>query len=92
MSDAHRNRAAERIPIELIEADFEIAFNLIDMCHAGYVRGDRASASRALHDAEDVFQDIEQRLAIIGSVKSHPFDPLVGELKREIALARSEGT
>jgi hypothetical protein len=34
MSEAHRDRAAERIPIELIEADFEIAFNLIDMSQA----------------------------------------------------------
>ena len=90
MSGAHRIRVAERITRELIEADFEIAFNLIDLSQAELERGDRPSASRALQDAEDVFLDIERRLALIGDLESRPFTPLVGELKRQQALAKSQ--
>lgn len=92
MSQADRDRAAERIPKELIEADFEISFNLIDMARAEFAHGDRSSALRVLHDAEDVFLDIERRLNLIGFLDRQSFDPLVGELKRAIALAKSQGT
>jgi len=84
------NRVAERITRELIEANVEIAFNLIDLSQAELERGDRPSASRALEDAEDVFHDIERRLTRIGTVKSQPFDALVGELKRQTELAKSQ--
>jgi hypothetical protein len=53
-------------------------------------RGDLASASRARHDAGDVFHDIERRLALIGAAKSRPFASLVEELKRELSLAKSQ--
>ncbi len=90
MSEVHRDRVAERIPIELIEADFEIAFNLVDMFQAEFEKADRASASRALGDAEDVFEDIERRLTLIGRANSQTFDELTGELKRMISVAKSQ--
>lgn len=90
VSGAHRNPVAERITRELIEADFEIAFNLIDLSRAELERGDRPSASRALQDAEDVLRDIERRLTLIGDMKSRPFIALAGELKRQTALAKSQ--
>jgi hypothetical protein len=90
MSGTHRTPVAERITRELIEADFEIAFNLIDLSQVELDRADRPSASRVLHDAEDIFRDIERRLALIGEVKSQPFHSLVGELKRQLALAESK--
>jgi hypothetical protein len=89
MSAAHRNWVTERITRELIEADFEIAFNLIDLSQAELERGDRPSASRVLEDAEDVFRDIERRLTLIGQVKSRPFGSLVAELMRQTGRARS---
>ena len=90
MSGSHRIPVDERIRRELIEADFEIAFNLIDLSYAELGVGDSASALRALQDAEDVFHDIERRLTLIGDVKSRPFSSLVGELKRQKALAKSQ--
>jgi len=90
MSGAYRYPVAERITRELIEANIEIAFNLIDLSQAELEREDRPSASRALQDSEDVFRDIERRLTLIGDVKSQPFHPLVAELKRQQSLAKSQ--
>lgn len=92
MSHAHGQRASERIPRELIEADFEIAFNLIDLGQAETQESDGAWAARAVRDAEEVLLDIERRLAILGTVERQPFDPLFGELKRQIALAKSRAS
>ena len=92
MPQYHRERASQRIPKELIEADFEIGFNLVDMATAAFEQADRTSASRALHDAEDVLLDIERRLKLIDSLDSESFGPLVGELKRAIGLANAHET
>jgi hypothetical protein len=86
---SHREPASERISKELIEADFEIAFSLVDMVHEETEEGDLVSAARALHDADDVFLDIERRLRLIRSLDQESFDPLIGELRRAIALAKS---
>jgi hypothetical protein len=86
---SHREPASERISRELIEADFEIAFSLVDMAHEETEEGDLASAGHALHDADDVFLDIERRLRLIKSPVQQSFDPLIGELRRAIALAKS---
>ena len=75
--------AVQRIPIELVEADFEIAFSLVDLAEGG-----RSLATRAIDDAETVFRDIEARLQRMDPLESQPFTPLVGELRREIDLAR----
>ena len=83
MSHPYGPGAAERIPVELIEADFEIAFSLLDLAGA-----DARLAARAIHDAEDVFRDIESRLQRLGVPGNQPFVPLVGELRRELDLAR----
>ena len=85
----HREPASERISKELIEADFESAFSLVDMVHELTEEGDLASAAGALHDADDVVLDIERRLRLLKSSDQQSFDPLIGELRRAIALAKS---
>jgi hypothetical protein len=90
MSGTHRTPAAELVTRELIEADFEIAFNLIDLSQVELESEDRPAAARVLQDAEDIFRDIERRLILIGDSKSQPFHPLVGELKRQLDLAESQ--
>ena len=89
MSRPNYQRRSDRFLTELIEADFEIAFNLVDMAEEQFHEGDRAIASRALHDADEVWLDIQRRLYAMGREKGQPFDPLVGELNRAIALAKS---
>jgi len=81
-------RASERIPTEMIEADFEIAFNLIDLAQTDQT--DSAWGARAVGDAQDVLLDIERRLEVLATRDRLPFDPLLGELKRQIAAARRQ--
>ena len=74
---------------ELIEADFEIAFNLVDMAEERLSEGDSANAARALHDTDEVLADIGRRLDAMGPDKGQVFDPLLSELHRAIGLAKS---
>jgi hypothetical protein len=70
----------------MIEANFEIAFNLIDL--AGAESGDLAWAGRAVGDAENALIDIERQLSYLAEPDQHPFDPLLTELKRQLGQAK----
>ena len=80
-------KLADRIPIQFIEADVEIGFGLVDEAKAYRASGQPELSSRALHDAEDIVTDIEQRLQRLGESESVPFHLLVNELRNEIAAA-----
>lgn len=89
MLQPNPRRVSDRILTELIEADIEIAFRLVDMAE-DYVRnGVLASAARALHDADEVLVDILRRRDEMGQEKGWPFDSLLEEVRRAIALAKS---
>lgn len=77
-----------RIEVGFVEADVEIGFNLVDLAETESGRGNASLASRVLQDAEDVFHDIEQRLQRVAPGDRGSFGPLVGELRREIDLAK----
>ena len=89
MSQLDHGRASERVVTGLIEADVEIAFSLVDLAEQCVGGGDVECAGRVLHDADEVLLDIERRLDVMGREKGWPFDPLLGEVRRAIALARS---
>jgi hypothetical protein len=74
---------------EFVEADFEIAFNLLDIAETQSLLGDRAGADRVIHDAEEVFVDIKERLHRLGTFENQAFGPLVTELQRELDLAHT---
>jgi hypothetical protein len=78
-------KLADRILIELIEADVEIGFALVDEAKAYRASGQPEFSSRALLDAEDVVADIERRLQGLDGSESDPFGPLLAELRNEIA-------
>ncbi len=86
MSYAREHRASQRVTREMIEADFEIAFSLIDLAPAN--PADNAWGAHAVSDAEEVLHDIERRLELQGPEDSAPFGPLLEELKRQIAQAK----
>src|SRR5689334_8171177 len=88
MSHPRWGRSADRIAVELVEADIEIGFNLVDLVETESGWGDPRRATRALQDAEEVFDDIERRLNRMGASESQVFAGLTGELRREIELAR----
>lgn len=81
--------SANRMAIELAEADCEIGFGLVDIAEMESKSGDRELAVRALDDADKVVLDIEQRLIRLTERNRTPFGPLVCELRRQIKQARS---
>ncbi len=75
--------------VDFVEADCEIGFGLVDLAEAGCEAGDRENAMRALEDADRIILDIEQRLNRLRQDRRVPFGPLLGELRREIEIART---
>ncbi len=74
---------------ELIEADIEQVFSLVDMAEEQAVLRNFQSGTQILQAAEKVFADIEQRMRPLGSDDASPFLPLLAELRRAIENARS---
>ena len=85
-------KVADRILVELIEADVEIGFRLVDEAKAYLLSGHPEFSIRVLQVAEDVVADIQRRLQRLGQSESWPFDPLVNELRDEIAAAGREAS
>jgi hypothetical protein len=71
-----------RVRIELIEADLEIGFTLVDLALAS-----PEDSIRLLSDAGQVFNDILARLKRLEPTEESSFQPLVAELRRAIDLA-----
>jgi hypothetical protein len=90
LTDENQHRAAQRIRVELIEADVEIGFGLVDSALGELRAGNLVFARRALEDAGKVLIDIEQRLQELGAEQRLPFGPLVDELRRAVHKAESE--
>ncbi len=90
MPDPKQRTLADRILIQLIEADVEMGFGLVDEAKAFRASGQSEFSSRALHDAEDVLVDIHKRLQRLSNLDSNPFRLLVTELRKEIAEVERE--
>jgi hypothetical protein len=80
-----RRKVADQVLIQLIEADVDIGFALLDEARAYRASGQPEVSSRALQEAADVLADIERRLKSLSESESEPFLPLVAELRNEIA-------
>lgn len=87
MPQPMRRKVSEQVMVQLIEADVDIGFSLIDEAKAYRFQGNGQFSSRALQEAEAVLVDIEQRLAQLGDFGAVPFLPLVAELREQIAAA-----
>jgi hypothetical protein len=90
MPNQPNHRASDRIRIELIEADVDIAFGLVDDALEEFRGGNAAFAHRALSEAERVLVDIDTRLHNLEPESAAPFGPLVDELRKAILAARSD--
>ncbi len=89
-TNTNNHRASDRIRVELIEADVDMAFGLVDDALEEFHDGNAEYARAALNDAQKVLTDIEARLGNIGTTDSAPFGPLVDELRRAIRAAEAE--
>jgi hypothetical protein len=85
-----RRKVADQVLIQLIEADVDIGFALLDEAKAYRLSGQSDFSSHALQQAKDIVVDIERRLQELGDSESVPFLPLVAELRNEIAAVQSE--
>ena len=82
-----RRKVFDQVLVQLIEADVESGFGLIDDAKAHRIQGNDQFSSRALQAAEAVVADIERRLRDLGESGAEPFRPLVGELRDQITAA-----
>ena len=81
----------ERIPRELIDADFTVAFSLVEMAESES-RGDNGQlASPLLQKAERMLDDIRGRLLRMTASQKEAFEPRCAKLGEAIALARAKG-
>ena len=90
MAEFARRKVVEQVLIQLIEADVDIGFGLVDEAHAYRLSGQLEFCLRALHDASEIVADIERRLAEQGDSKAWPFLPLLAELRSQIAAAQRD--
>ena len=88
MAPLQRASLRDRVRTQFAEADFEIAFNLVDIAEAESICGNYAQAARILSEADNVLLDIEEILRRMTIPDRGPFAPLLGELHRAIGLAK----
>jgi hypothetical protein len=75
-----------RVSVELVEADIEIGFCLVDLAESC-----PADATRLVANAEEVYEDLLARLTRLEPLERSNFQPLVTELRRAIDLALPPG-
>jgi hypothetical protein len=78
----------ERVPRELIDADFTVAFSLVEMAEAELQRGNGQLASQLLERAEHMLDDIRARLLRMTASQKEAFEPRCAKLGEAIELAR----
>jgi hypothetical protein len=79
----------ERLPRELIDADFTVAFSLVEMAEGESRRDNWQLASQLLHKAERTLDDIRGRLLRMTASQREAFEPRCAELGKAIELAKA---
>ena len=74
----------ERVPRELIQADFEVASSLIEMARES---GNPDISSQLLQKAERMLADIRARLLKLTPTQREPFEARCTELEKALAEA-----
>jgi hypothetical protein len=78
----------ERIPRELIDADFAVALSLVEMAQAESQRANGQLASQLLERAERMLDDIRGRLLRMTASQKEEFEPRCAKLGEAIELAK----
>ena len=92
MAHPSRRNVADQVSIQLIEADVDIGFALVDEAKAYRASGQPEFSARALQDAAEILADIDRRLQRLGDSECRPFLPLITELRNEIATVERESS
>jgi hypothetical protein len=78
----------ERVPRELIDADFAVAFSLVEMAGSESQRNDRQVASELLQKAQRMLDDIRGRLLRLTASQREAFEPRCAKLAEAIEAAK----
>jgi hypothetical protein len=78
----------ERVPRELIDADFTVASSLVEMAAEESRRGNGQLASQLLEKAERMLDDVRGRLVRMTAAQKEAFEPRCAELGEAIELAK----
>jgi hypothetical protein len=89
LSHPATGKSREKILVELVEADVDIGFGLIDDAKTYLAAGQAGFTVRVLQDVAGVIADIQRRLQQLGEAESLPFQALLAELRAEIAAMES---
>jgi hypothetical protein len=81
----------ERIPRELIDGDFTVAFSLVEIAEGEARRNNVQLASQLLQKAERMLDDIRGRLLRMSASQKEAFEPRCAELAEAIERARAPG-
>jgi hypothetical protein len=92
VTNAKDHHPSDRVRLDLIEADVDMAFGLVDDAREEFHGGNRLFALRALDEARNALADIESRLRELEPERRPPFGPLVDELRKSISEAQAECT
>jgi hypothetical protein len=79
----------ERVPRELIEADFSVAFSLVEMAESESRRANGQLASQLLQKAERMLDDIRARLLRMTASQKEAFEPRCTELGEAIEVVKN---
>jgi hypothetical protein len=79
----------ERVPRELIDADFAVAFSLVEMAQGESRRNNRQLASQLLQKAERMLDDIRGRLLRMTVSQKEEFEPRCAKLSEAIEGAKT---
>jgi hypothetical protein len=79
----------ERVPRELIDADFAVAFSLVEMAQGESRRNNGQLASQLLEKAERMLDDIRGRLLRMTASQKEAFETRCTELATAIELAKA---
>ena len=90
MNYSGSHRLQDRVRVDLIEADVDMAFGLIDDAREEFHQGNHSYAQQALEEARRALADIEARLRELAPERSSPFGPLVDELRKSMQETEAE--
>jgi hypothetical protein len=92
MPQRDKSGIGERVPRELIHADFDIAFSLVDMARVESGRDNVQLASQLLQKAERMLDDVQGRLLRLTASQKEEFEARCRELAQAIELVKPPAT
>jgi hypothetical protein len=79
----------ERLPRELIDGDFAVAFSFVEMAKDESRRDNGQVASQLLQKAEEMLDNIRGRLLRMTVAQKEAFEPRCAQLGEAIELAKA---